>query len=150
MLNWKQLHQTLESASSQHKALTSKFEEFAKRVDSQVTAAAFHINGMTLSQHLDQGFFTTSFVGRTISFVFTSSLEGGGSMLGIVKCYLQKDHPEPKQIQLGEFTFTASGKTNLKASDEVDTIIINDDRAALYVALHFIHESLYGLGGVAG
>ena len=48
------------------------FEEFAKFVDQQVSAPAFHIKGIGISSNLDQGFFSTTFAGRTLQFQFES------------------------------------------------------------------------------
>src|SRR5271169_2246391 len=63
-----------------HNELSSRFGEFALLVKSKVGEQSFHIKGITTSQHLDKGYFTTTFAGRTIVFVFTSLLEGSGNL----------------------------------------------------------------------
>lgn len=142
MLNWNQLHQQLGTVSNRHSQLAAKFQSFAKYVEEQVTAQAFHIKGISISLHLEDGYFTTNFAGRTLRFSFSSALSENGSLVGNVTCGLMKDFPEKLSVPVGEFTFTGNGKTNLIAPDDGDPIIIDDDIPALYVALHFIHESL--------
>jgi len=72
VLEWNQLHQNLEQASRRHLQLLDKFERFAKFVEEQVTAPAFHIKGIGITLNLDQGFFSTTFAGRTLKFQFES------------------------------------------------------------------------------
>lgn len=142
MLDWNQLNKNLVRVSDKHSKLASKFGEFAKLVESQVNEPTFRIKGITTSLHLDQSYFTITFAGHTIVFLFTSLLEGGETLKGSVQCYLRKEFPEPLHIKIGEFSFTRSGQTDLKTPDEGDEIIIDVDVAALYVALHFINEGL--------
>jgi len=143
MLDWRQLYQNLVGASNRYKPLASRFEEFAKLVESQVAQPAFYIKGITTSLHLDQGYFTTTFAGHTIVFSFTSLLEGNGSLKGNVQCYLKKEFPEPLHVKICEFNFDDSGRADLKAPDKgIGIFIDDDDRGALHTALHFIHESL--------
>ena len=76
MLAWNQLHQDLESATNRHRQLAAKFEQFAKFVAEQVAAPAFHIKGIGISLNLDQGFFSTTFAGRTLHYTFESVPSG--------------------------------------------------------------------------
>ncbi|NOS87047.1 MAG: hypothetical protein HOP34_00655 [Methylococcaceae bacterium] len=143
MLDWNQLNQRLEKIPARHNQLTSKFELFAKHVESQVTAQGFHISGITASLKLEQGLLITTFAGRTLTFAFSSILEENQALMGHVKCYLTKELEEQKQIEIGEFTFKANGESNLTSPQEVDEpLSIDIDLAALYIALQFIYESL--------
>ncbi|MDZ4254508.1 MAG: hypothetical protein U1A72_18210 [Sulfuritalea sp.] len=142
MLKWNQLNQQLETVANRHLQLAGRFQIFAKFVTEQVTAQNFHIKDISASLHLEENYFTTTFVGRTLRFAFSSALSENGSLLGAVTCALMKDDPEKSLDPVGEFTFTGNGKTNLIAPDDGDPIIIDDDIPALYVGLHFIHESL--------
>jgi hypothetical protein len=142
MLNWNQLNQQLGTVANRHSQLATKFQSFAKYVEEQVTAQAFNIKGISVSSHIESGYFTTTFVGRTLRFSFSSVLSENSSLLGNVTCDLMKEFPEIVFVPVGEFTFNVNGKTNLIVPDDGDQIIIDDDIPALYVALHFIHESL--------
>lgn len=142
MLKWNQLNQQLETVANRHLQLAGRFQVFAKFVTEQVAAQNFHIKDISASLHLEENYFTTTFVGRTLRFAFSSALSENGSLLGTVTCALMKDDPEKSLVPVGEFTFTGNGKTNLIAPDDGDPIIIVDDIPALYVGLHFIHECL--------
>ena len=142
MLEWNQLHQNLERNSNRHRQLFAKFELFAKFVDEQVSAPAFHIKGIGISSNLDQGFFSTTFAGRTLQFRFESVSEENGALVGKVTCYLKKELPALEYISIGDFRFTGNGQTTLVDPNENDPITIDNDLAALYVVLNYIHESL--------
>lgn len=142
MLKWNQLHQQLEGVANRHSQLAAKFQVFAKFVGEQVMAPAFHIKGISVSFHLEEGYFTASFAGRTLRFAFSSAMSENGSLAGTVTCSLVKEIPETSLVQVGEFTFTGSGKTNLINPEDGDPIIMDDDNPALYIGLHFIYESL--------
>lgn len=142
MLTWNQLHLRLEGASNRHAQLAAKFQSFAKFIEEQVTAEHFHIKGISASLQLDKGYFTTTFAGRTVRYTFSSTTSENGTLIGTVACDLLKEHPEKTLISVGGFTFTPNGQTNLKDPEDGDPIIIDSDTPALYVGLHFIHESL--------
>ncbi len=142
MLEWNQLHQNLERTSNRHRQLSAKFEQFAKYVNEQVTAPAFHIKGIGISLNLDQSFFSTTFSGRTLQFRFESVPEENGALVGQVTCYLKNDFPALEYISIGDFRFTGNGQTTLVDQKENDPITIDTDLAALYVVLNYIHESL--------
>ncbi|MEQ1544858.1 hypothetical protein [Methyloglobulus sp.] len=137
-----QLHDNLDKASDQHTALTSVFDEFANFVKDCIQTPSIANHSITAALHLDQGLFTTTFAGRTVSFVFTSSLENSGNLIGNVKCYIKKNFPEPKQVEFGGFTFDAEGYTNINVPNSNETIHIANDIGTLLMVLHFIHESL--------
>jgi hypothetical protein len=137
-----QLHDNLDKASDQHAALTSVFDEFANFVKDCIQTPSIANHSITAALHLDQGLFTTTFAGRTVSFVFTSSLEKSGNLIGNVNCYIKKNFPEPKQVEFGGFTFDAEGYTNINVPNSNETIHIANDLGTLLMALHFIHESL--------
>jgi hypothetical protein len=142
MLEWDQLHQNLERNSNRHRQLFAKFEQFAKFVDEQVSAPAFHIKGIGTSSNLDQGFFSTTFAGRTLQFQFESVSEENGPLAGKVTCYFKKEFPALEYISIGDFRFTGNGQTTLVDPNENDPITIDNDLTALYVVLNYIHESL--------
>ena len=142
MLEWNQLHQNLERASNRHRQLFAKFEQFAKFVGEQVSTPAFHIKGIGISSNLDQCFFSTTFAGRTLQFQFESVSEENGTLVGKVTCYLKKEFPALEYISIGDFRFTGNGQTTLVDPKENDPITIDNDLAALYVVLNYIHESL--------
>lgn len=142
MLKWNQLHQDLEKASSRHRQLAAKYEQFAKFFAEQVTTPEFHIKGISISLNLEQGFFSTTFAGRILQFTFESVPSENGALVGKVTCYLKKEFPTPKYIPIGDFQFTGSGQTNLVDPEENDPITIDDDLPVLHVVLNYIHESL--------
>jgi len=142
MLKWNALHDILEKTSIRHRQLASRFDVFAKFACDQLTAKSFHIKGITAELHGEQGFFTTTFAGRVLDFVFSSTSDSPGSLIGTVKCYIKRDVPQLINIELGGFTFNGSGQTNLIDPENNDPIYIDSDIPSLYVALHFIHESL--------
>lgn len=142
MLKWSQLHQQLETVAIRHIQLAAKFQAFAKHVEDQVTNPTFHIKGISVSLYLEQGYFTTTFAGRTLHFAFSSALSENGSLVGTVTCGLIRELPEKTLVPVGEFTFTGSGKTNLNNPEDGDPITIDEDLPALYVGLNFIYEGL--------
>ena len=50
--------------------------------------------------------------------------------------------PALEFIAMGDFRFTGNGQTTLVDPNENDPITIDNDLAALYVVLNYIHESL--------
>lgn len=141
MLTWNQLHQDLEKSAKRHRQLFGVFERFAQFVAEQVSSPSFHINGITASP-VEDGFFTVTFAGRILLFAFSSTAEQNGALSGNVDCYLKKNIPVQEHVLMGSFSFTSNGKTNLKEPEENDFIVIDCDFSCLYVALHFIHESI--------
>ena len=138
-----QLHNSLNKIAIQHKELALKFQEFARFVKDCTQTPSVANQSITVSlQHLDKGFFTTSFARRTVTFVFTSLLDESGNLQGNVKTYVQAEFPEPKQIKFGEFTFDETGHTNIKIPNEDAQINIANDFGTLHIALYFIRESL--------
>ena len=142
MLEWTTLHQGLEIAAHKHQLLASRFNAFAMYVEDQITQQTFHIKGLTVSLHLEHGFFSTTFSGRALHFVFTSTTQDGDTLIGNVTCYLKREFPEQKFTEIGRFTFSENGQTSLTESDNSSPISIAADLPALNVALHFIAESL--------
>lgn len=142
MLEWNSLHQTLETSANRHLQLSSRFDKFAKHVETQVTPQEFHIKGITVSLHPEQGLFTTTFAGRTLYFVFSSTAKDKEALVGNVKCYLKMKFPEQAYIELGNFTFTGSGQTNFTEPEYNDPLTIDSELSSLHIALHFIHKSL--------
>lgn len=142
MLNWDQLCQQLETIANRHLQLATKFQAFAKFVEAQVTAPTFHIKGISVSLHLEQDYFTTTFAGRTLHFTFSSGLSENGSLVGTVMCGLMKEIPKKMMVPVGDFTFTGSGKTNLNNPEDGDPIIVDEDIPALCIGLHFIYQGL--------
>lgn len=143
MLEWNQLHQTLETSANRHLKLSSLFEQFAKHVEYQVTPQDFHIKGITVSLYPEQGFFATTFAGRTLHFVFSSTAEDGKTLVGNVTCYLKRGFPEQTYIEIGSFTFNGNGQSNLIEPEHDESLPMNIEIPSLYIALHFINESLY-------
>lgn len=142
MIKWNLLHQVLEASESRHLQLFSRFEKFAKHVEIQVAAQGFHIKGIAVSLHLEQGFFTITFAGRTLFFVFSSTAKDGGALVGNVTCYIKREFPEQALIEFGKFVFTGGGQTTLIEPEDNDPLTMDADISSLYIALHFIHESL--------
>jgi hypothetical protein len=93
-------------------------------------------------QHLDSGFFTTTFATRRVTFVFKSFLDESETLQGNVKTYLQQAFPEPKQLLFGEFVFDENGHTDIKLQDEDAPVNFSNDLVTLDIVLHFIRESL--------
>ncbi|MEC5387164.1 hypothetical protein VVD49_15650 [Uliginosibacterium sp. H3] len=142
MLVWNQLCAKIESADTRHHQLAAQFEKFANCIAQQTASKGFHFKGIASSLYLERGFFTTTFASRTLHFVFTSVQKVGGGLEGNVKCYLKREVPETVYLPIGEFDFTGNGRTNLVNPEDDDHVIMNDDIPALYLVLHFIHESL--------
>jgi hypothetical protein len=138
-----QLHNSLDKASNEHKALALKFQEFARFIkDCTQTPSVSNQNIAVSLQNLDKGFFTTTFASRTVSFVFTSFLNENGNLMGIVQCFICKEFPETRQIKFGEFNFDETGRTNLTLPNEDAQIDIANNFGTLHIVLHFIRESL--------
>lgn|GEM_PF-2729453 len=142
MLTWKQLNHDLDRAFNRHRQLTARFDNFANIVEQQVMAQNFHIKGIAVSKHLEQGFFTTAFALRTLHFAFTSVQDESGMLMGNVKCYLKRELPEPECVVIGDFKFSGNGQTTLVEPEENDPLNIDNDIAALFIVLNFIHKSL--------
>lgn len=142
MLNEKQLHDQLSNAALQHRKLAAKFAEMAKHVETQMSAPRYPVPGIATTLQLEQGFFTTTFAGRTLSFVFSSSLGTEGSLIGQVACYLKKDFPQPVHLALGGFGFSASGQTSRTVLPDHVPADMDTDLGASLITLHFIHASL--------
>ena len=139
----KRLHNSLNKASKQHIALTEKFNEFTHFIKQCLETPSVASHNISISlQQLDNGIFTTTFAGRTTTFVFTTALEDNGDLEGTVRCFIKHEFPEPKQIRLGEFAFTETGLTNLKLPNEGSRIGIANDFGTLHIALHLIREGL--------
>lgn len=142
MLEADQLHRNLETASNRHKVLFEKFGQFANSVKALVSNPQFHIKGIGVSLNLDQGYFSTSFAGRTLHLRFESTAGEHGSLVGKVTCYRQTDFPTQVISSIGDFQFKGTGETNPLAPAENKTIFINDDLQGLHIVLNYIHESL--------
>jgi hypothetical protein len=138
-----QLHNSLNKIAIQHKELALKFQEFARFVKdcTQTPSVANHSIVVSL-QHLDRGFFTTSFARRTVSFVFSSIIDEKENLQGIVTTYIHSEFPESNQIKFGEFTFDETGHTNIKIPNEDSAINIANDFGTLHIVLFYIRESL--------
>ena len=136
------LHDNLDKATDQHEALAVVFADFANFVKDCVQSSSIASHNITATLHLDHGFFATTFAGRTVSFVFTSSMGSDGNLIGNVHCYLKKNFPEPRQIEFGNFTFDEAGYTNINVPNSNETIHIANDLGTLQMALHFIYDSL--------
>ena len=142
MLTWGDLHKTLGGVSGRHARLADKFSEFARLVHDGVSQPSFHVKGITVSLHLDNGYFTASFAGLTVRFVLSSPLGPNSALQGVVKAYLERSFPETEFIELRSFTFTGSGQTNILDPESSDPLHLNHDLAAIHLALNVIHESL--------
>jgi hypothetical protein len=142
MLNEKQLHDQLGNAALQHRKLAAKFAEMAKHVEAQVSAPHYPVPDIVTALQLEQGVFSTTFAGRTLSFVFSSSLGTEGSLIGQVACYMKKDFPQPVQVALGGFGFSASGQTSRTVLPEHVPADMDTALGASLITLHFIHTSL--------
>ena len=143
MLPLEQIYKKLEAASKRHSKLTTKFQDFANLLKEQVTNQSFPIQGITIQFQSDQAYFTTSFTGRTLRFTFSSVLSEGGVLTGVVSCTLVKESPQTAFTSIGSFTFNGAGETDLPVPENSDPLNINDDFSALYIGIHFIHESLH-------
>jgi hypothetical protein len=137
-----QLHDNLHKVSDQHTALASVFEGFANFVKDCIQSPSIANHSITANLYLEQDFFTTTFAGKTVSFVFGTTLEQDRNLVGNVTCYLKKNFPEPKLIEFNSFTFNEEGFTNINIPNTNDTIHIANDLGTLLMALHFIRESL--------
>lgn len=142
MLNWSQLYSSLSRAESIHSKLEAIFQNFAKIVEAQVTDKTFLIKGISVSLHIENGYFTTTFAGRVLRFSFSSVPSGNDSLDGKVTCVLINEFPEKVLVPIGEFTFTASGMTSFTSPDTGGRLYVDDDLPTLVIALNFIHESL--------
>ncbi|MEI7535653.1 MAG: hypothetical protein WCJ76_00510 [Comamonadaceae bacterium] len=142
MLEWTTLHQNLETAAHKHHLLASRFNAFAMSVEDQITQQTFHIKGITVSLHLEHGFFSTTFSGRALHFVFASTTQDSGNLIGNVKCFLKREYPESRYLEIGQFTFAESGQTSLTEPQSGGPVAIDSDLSSLNVALHFISASL--------
>lgn len=139
----KQLHDYLDQTSIQHQKLASKFDEFAQFIRICLKAPSVANNNILVDLRLlPSRTFTATYADRTVTFVFNSLLRGDENLVGNVKCYIQKNYPENKFIELGEFDFDENGNTNLKLPHEEADINLDNNFGTLHIALHFIRLSL--------
>ena len=142
MLKYGQLHEALTYATNRHDDLQKKFLEFARQVETQLTAQAFPIRGIAVTPAQGCPRFNVAFAGRDIRFVFSSRLGGASGMRGVVSCYIAQSIPEEKLVLVGEFSFDGRGKSDIIDPEENEGLHIDYDLSSIYIALHFINESL--------
>jgi len=142
MQPWSALHENLGGWANRYQQLLAKFSEFANLVKTQVAVQTFHVKGIEVALHLNEGYFTTTFLGRTVRYVFSASVSASGSMVGMVHAYRVTTFPEVTATEVNSLTFTPSGQTNLIDPKENDPLNITYDLAAIYITLDTIHSSL--------
>lgn len=136
------MNKKLELAANQHLQLSIKFHSFAKLVEEQATHSRFHIKRISVTLHLDQEYFTTTFAGHTLRFTFYSIIAENDQLLGVVSCNLIKDLIDKPAEQIGQFTFKISGETKIINPENEKPLVIDDCGSALHIALQFIYKSL--------
>lgn len=142
MLTWNQLHENLARAAKRHQQLHALFVQFGNYVTDQVSATDFHIKGFTSAFDSEQGVLTVNFASRTLLFSFSSAQGESGTLKGKVSVYLVRKFPKLEFEQIGGVVFDGNGQTDVVEPGEKDVLYLNCDTTALYIALHFVHESL--------
>jgi hypothetical protein len=142
MLTWNQLHESLARAGKRHQQLETAFGQFGKYVVEQAGAKDFHIKGVNATLDEAQRTLTVTFASRTLLFAFSSAQGDSGALTGKVDVYLAKKLPKEEFDRIGGFVFDGNGQSDIVDPEEKDRLHINYDVAALYIALHFVQESL--------
>jgi len=132
----------LKNLSSRYEQLTANFTKFVELVEAEVNKPSFLIKGIATSLHLDSNYFTASFIGRTVRYVFSAPLGDSGTLKGMVRCYLMPVFPATEAMELSSFTFTGNGQTNINDSTNNDPLNMTSDLDAIYLALTAIYEGL--------
>jgi hypothetical protein len=140
MLTWNQLHETLARASRRHEQLYSLFSQFGQEVVEQVAAPNSRIKGIHAEFDTQEGELKASFAGRTLVFVFSVVQGDSGALNGKVNVYLMRKIPTQAFESIGEFSFDGNGQSNLLDTGDNDQLHVVG--AAVYIALHFLNESL--------
>lgn len=140
MLTWNQLHETLVRSSRRHEQLNSLFSQFGQEVVEQVAAPNFRIKGIHAEFDPQVGELKMAFAGRTLVFVFSAVQVESSALNGKVSVYLMRKIPKQTFESIGEFSFDGNGQSSL--TDPSDNDQLHVEGSAIYIALHFLNESL--------
>lgn len=142
MLTWNDVHTKITKTSNEFSFLQSKFNKFFEHIESQINRPALKLKNIQIHKNAD-AFFTSTFAGRDLTFVFTTRLNGSGPLTGHIACYMQCKFPENKLILIGSFEFSTSGKTTLIVEEnDCDPAQLDHDGHALCIFLEILYKSL--------
>ena len=136
MIKFASIRNRLTGTSTRYAALQNTFTNFALLIEAKIPASYGEL-GIVIKPRNEYGFFTATFAGHTLFFVFTTS-SLNELLQGRVNCYLQRDFPDTARILIGGFTFKPNGETDLKDADNDDMMDISTGFGAIAVTLHFI------------
>lgn len=143
MISWADAHKKIGKSSHEFNLLQNKFNTFFTHVESQVNDSSLKSSEITVSK-CNNNLFISNFVGRDLTFVFTTMLNGSGTLAGRVSCYMACKFPEEKLILIDSFDFSTSGKTTLiiEEFDNGDPAQLDHDAHALCIFLGVLCKSL--------
>lgn len=141
MIEFGQLHRDISTAITTHSRLLAKFKEFSQLVMDQLSRSNPVFKGIEYSSGSDNTCFSVICAGRTLKFHFKSYPLDNQTFSGRVTCHLKKELTEEDK-SIGSFNFSTNGRINFGDQENDDAITIDNDLAAIYVVLHFIHMSL--------
>lgn len=142
MLTWADVHAKINKASHEYSLLQNHFNTYFNHVQSQVNEPVLKSKGIQVSKSAPDCF-TSNFAGRDLTFVFTTILNGSGSLTGRVTCYMLCKFPEEKFIQVDYFEFSTSSKTTLVVEEnDDDPAELDHDAHALCIFLESLYKSL--------
>ena len=133
MSNPKLLQAELNRIALRYKKQQSIFNRFSEDVIAFFTRNKL-IDDLTLTSHIDLGYFVVSFINRQLQFRFEFD-DMGSSLICIY------DITDPKEIKKKlTCNFDGQGKVPYKDDDADDIYITNGNGCALFV--HLLHEAV--------
>lgn len=142
MLTWNDLYIKIGNSSKEFLSLQKKFNEYFIHIEKQLDEPLHKSHGIHV-QKIDDAIFTSSFAGRNLTFVLTTTLNGSGKLTGRVTCYMECKFPEEKFILIDSFDFSTSGETSLSIEDsDNDPAQMDYDIHAIRIFLEFLYKSL--------
>ena len=132
MLGAKQLYQNMVKVSQRYEKLKGLFDQFCNLAQSQLTSQQCPVKGILFHPDLQDNQFGVTFAGVSVVFSFSLSQDSQGTVTCI----------KGAETQVGSFSFSGQGDTNLKTVEEGDVLGIDTEASAGYLVMHFVSEAL--------
>lgn len=142
MANASQVYNELKNLSERHATLRKKFGEFFGATG-YLASSKSKIVGVTLDDHLEEGYFNVGFCGHTFQFRFSPVLDREGASRGAVSCFAADPADLSKQRLVSTFTFSGAGVADVEQPEDIrDQITVNDEIGASYLVCYCIARGL--------